>query len=132
MIGDAPKVLTILNPVKLSLVSKTVTKCQALIFFARSDQTIKGWHTFSKGRPGDNVGNMTLMARSGWKGNILVVLCGPFTSKQALLTQEKVSVDPQKVIAAWVWLKANNFRYADITVPCIVDILLPYVMDDKR
>jgi hypothetical protein len=49
MIGDAPEVLTILNPGELSLVSKTVTQCQTLIVFAGSHETIKGWHIFFKG-----------------------------------------------------------------------------------
>ena len=63
MIGDAPDVLSNLNPVELSLVTKTVTQCQSWIFFAGSHQTIKGWHTFFKGRPGENVGNLTLMTQ---------------------------------------------------------------------
>ncbi len=132
MIGDAPDVLSNLNPVELSLVTKTVTECQSWIFFAGSHQIIKGWHTFFKGRPGENVGNLTLMTKSGWKGHILVVMCGPFTSEQALRTRAKTSVDPQKVIAAWVWLKANNFRYKDVTIPNIDDIPLPYLLDDER
>ena len=51
MIGDAPDLLSNLNPVELSLVTKTVTQCQSWIFFGGSHQTIKGWHTFFKGRP---------------------------------------------------------------------------------
>jgi hypothetical protein len=97
-------------------------------FFASRHQTIKGWHTFFKGRPGENVGNLTLMSKSGWKADILVVLCGRFTSKQGLLTREKISVNPHKVIAGWLWLKANNFRYVDIKVLHIDDIMLPYMM----
>jgi hypothetical protein len=72
------------------------------------------------------------MTKSGWKGHILVVMCGPFTSEQALLKRAKTRVDPQKVIAGWVWLKANNFRYKDVTIPNIDDILLPYLLDDER
>ena len=132
MIGDAPGVLSHLNQAELSLITKTVIQCQSWIFFAGCHQSIKGWHTFFKGRPGENVGNLTLMTKSGWKGHILVVMCGPFTSEQALLTRAKTRVDPQKVIAGWVWLKANNFRYKDVTIPNIDDILLPYLLDDER
>ena len=102
MIGDAPDVLSNLTPLELSLITKTVTQCQSWIFFAGSHQSIKGWHTFFKGRPGENVGNLTLMTESGWKGQILVVMCGPFTTEQSLLTRAKASVDPHKVIAAWL------------------------------
>jgi len=132
MIGDAPDVLSTLNPVELSLITKTVTQCQSWIFFAGSHQTIKGWHTFFKGRPGENIGNLTLMTKSGWKGHILVVMCGPFTSEQAMLTRAKTRVNPYKVVAAWVWLKHNNYRYKDIEIPHVDDIPLPYILDDER
>jgi len=132
MIGDAPVDLSHLNPVELSLITKTVTQAQSWIFFAGSHQSIKGWHTFFKGRPGENVGNLTLMTDCGWMGHILVVMCGPFTSEQALLTREKIRVDPYKVIAAWVWLKHNNYRYRDLEIPHIDSIPLPYILDDER
>ena len=132
MIGDAPDVLTSLNSVELSLITKTNTQCQSWIFFAGCHQHIKGWHTFFKGRPGDNVGNMTLLTKSGWKGNILVVMCGPFTKEQAKLTRARMSVCPYKVIRAWEWLKANNYRYFGIEIPHIDDIALPYIMDEER
>ena len=132
MVGDAPHVLSNINPVELSLITKTVTQCQSWIFFAGSHQSIKGWHTFFKGKPEANVGNLTLMTESGWKGNILVVWCGPFTTEQALVTQAKTSVDPHKVIAGWSWLKANNYRYKDVTIPNVDDIPLPYLLDHER
>ena len=132
MIGDAPHVLCTLNPVELSLITKTVTRCQSWIFFAGSHQSIKGWHTFFKGRPAANVGNLTLMTESGWKGNILVVWCGPFTTEQALVTKAKTSVDPIKVIAGWVWLKENNYRYKDVKIPHVDEIPLPHLLDGER
>jgi hypothetical protein len=132
MIGDAPDLLSDLNPVELSLITKTVTQCQSWIFFAGSHQAIKGWHTFFKGRPGDNIGNLMLMTKSGWKGHILVVLCGPFTSEQAMLTRTKCRVCPYKVIAAWEWLIANNYRYHGLKIPHIDSLPLPYILDDER
>jgi predicted phage-related endonuclease len=42
-------VLSNLNQVELSLITKTVIQCQSWIFFAGSHQSIKGWHTFFKG-----------------------------------------------------------------------------------
>lgn len=132
MIGDAPVELTDLNPVELSLITKTHTQAQSWIFFAGSHQSIKGWHTFFKGRPGENVGNLTLMTESGWEGHILVVMCGPFTSEQALLTRSRVSVDPHKVIAAWKWLVNNNYRYKGLEIPHITSIPLPYILDGER
>jgi hypothetical protein len=108
MIGDPPDLLTNLNAVELSLITLTITQCQSWIFFAGSRQQIKGWHTFFKGRPTDIVGIMRLLTECGWKGTILVVMCGPFTSKQNRITREKISVCPYKVIAGWNWLMSNN------------------------
>jgi hypothetical protein len=93
---------------------------------------IKGLHTFFKGQPVANVGNLTLMTESGWKGNILVVWCGPFTTEQALATRAKTSVDPHKVIAVWGWLKVNNYRYKDVAIPDVDNIPLPYLLGDER
>ena len=131
MIGDAPDVLTCLNPVELSLITKTSTQCRSFIFFAGSHQSIKGWHTLFKGRPGENVANMKLMTKSGWKGQILVVLVGPFTDAQNKTTRERMTVCPKKVIAAWEWLKANNYRYKDIEIPNEDEIPLPYILDSE-
>lgn len=131
MIGDPPDVLSCLNPVELSLITKTSTQCRSFIFFAGSHQSIKGWHTLFKGRPEENIANMTLMTKSGWKGQILVVLCGPFTKEQEKTTRAKMSVCPLKVIAAWKWLKLNNYRYKDIEVPNVDDIPLPYILDSE-
>ena len=132
MIGDAPDILTSLNSVELSLITKVNTQCQSWIFFAGCHQHIKGWHTFFRGRPGDNVANMTLLTESGWKGHILVVMCGPFTNQQSKMTRAKTSVCPNKVIRSWRWLKANNYRYSETDIPNIADIPLPYIMDEER
>jgi len=132
MIGDAPFELSDLNPVELSLITKTATQCQSWIFFGGCHQSIKGWHTFFKGKPGENVANITLMTESGWKGRIIVVLCGPFTSEQSRITRLKIMVDPSKVIRGWRWLIYYNYRYHGLPIPHIDDIPLPYILDQER
>jgi hypothetical protein len=77
--------------VELSL----ITQCQSWICFAGCHQQIKGWHTFFKGRPTDNVGNIMLLTECGWKGTILVVMCGPFTSKQNRIKRENIGMSIQ-------------------------------------
>jgi hypothetical protein len=52
--------------------------------------------------------------------------------KQAKITGERTRVDPHKIIAGWVWLKQNNYRYETIEIPNVDDIPLPYIMDDER
>ena len=100
VIGDAPMELSSLNDVELSLVSRVCIYCQSWIFFGGCHQHIKGWHTFFKNRPSDNVGNLMQLTDGGTKGLILVVLCGPFTMTQKALTLKKTAVDPTKVIKA--------------------------------
>jgi len=44
---------------------------------------------------------------------------------------KKTAVDPEKVVKAWHWLKANNFRYKEDMIPHIDDIPLPYVVQEN-
>jgi uncharacterized CHY-type Zn-finger protein len=132
MIGEAPFCITQLNPVELSLITLTATQCQSWIFFGGCHQSIKGWHTFFKGKPGENVANMTLMTESGWKGKIIVVLCGPFTKEQHKLTIERITVDPKMVITGWNWMLRNNYRYYGLKQKNIADIPLPYILEQER
>jgi hypothetical protein len=131
VIGDAPDCLTDLTQTEVSLISRTRTFVQSWVFFGGCHQHIKGWHTFFKNRSTDNVGNLLMLTESGLKGLILVVLCGPFTETQKAFTLDQISVDPLKVIAAWRWLKANNYRYRNDTIPHIDDIPLPKVIEEN-
>jgi hypothetical protein len=132
IIGKAPPCLLDLSPTELSLISRVRSYCQSWVFFGGCHQHIKGWHTFFKNRPSDNVGNITMLSESGLKGLILVVLCGPFTSTQKALVLKKINIDPRKVIAAWRWLKANNFRYRNDIIPHIDDIPLAKIIEDNK
>jgi hypothetical protein len=55
-----------------------------------------------------HLGNLTLVAEGGWEGQIMVVMCGPFMSKQTCKDNTTSRVDPHKIIADWVWMKENN------------------------
>ena len=123
--------LSSLNDVELSLISRARMYCQSWMFFGGCHQHIKGWHTFFKNRPSDNVGNLMQLTDAGTKGLILVVLYGPFTTTQKALTLKKTAVDPEKVVKAWHWLKTNNFRYREDKIPNIDDIPLPYVVQEN-
>jgi hypothetical protein len=133
LIGDAPFDLECLNDVELSLVSKVRIYCQSWIFYGGCHQHIKGWHTFFKNRTTENVANLMQLTENNDSESaiILVVLCGPFTSTQRALTLDKTAVCPYKVIAAWEWLRENNFRYKDMTIPNIDDIPIPHVICEE-
>jgi hypothetical protein len=132
VIGDAPVALTELNDVEISIISRVRIYCQSWIFFGGCHQHIKGWQTFFKNRPTDNVGNLMQLVDAGMEKIIVVVLCGPFTTTQRALIMESTAVNPKKVINAWRWLKANNYRYKDDDLPNIDDIPLPQIIDEQK
>jgi hypothetical protein len=61
---------------------------------------------------------------------MLVVLCGPFTSTQVALTRAQTLVNASKVIAAFEWLKMNNYHYRDIAIPLAEELPIPQIIDD--
>jgi hypothetical protein len=75
---------------------------------------------------------MTLMIESRWKGSILVVMCGPFTSEQTRLTIEGTRVRPLSVSAGWEWLQCNNYKYRDFKIPPIGSIPMPHLINEER
>ena len=130
VIGDAPEPLSVLNDVELALISRVQIYCHTWVFFAGCHQQIKGWHTFFKNRPEENVANLSLLSDDDVQGTVLVALCGPFTPTQKAMTLKKTVVDPKKVIAGWRWLKANNFRFRDHDIPHIDDIPVPEIIEE--
>ena len=131
LVGNAPVELTCLNQVELTLISRTSIFCQSWTFYAGCHTHIKGWHHFFKNKPTDNVGNLMQLTEAGVKNIILVVLCGPFTTTQRALTLKSTSVDPQKVIRAFRWLKSNNYHYANVEIPDLNTIAMPVIIDQN-
>jgi hypothetical protein len=131
IIGDAPVELTRLNEVEISIISRARIYCQSWIFFGGCHQHIKGWHTIFKNRPEDNVGNLMQLSDAGMHRIVQVVLCGPFTTTQRALTLASTAVNPERVLAAWHWLKVNNFRYSQDEIPMLEDIPTPVYLDEN-
>lgn len=129
--GDAPDVLKRLTRTELDLVSAGRIDCQSYVFFGGCHQQIRGWHTVFKNRPADNVSNLQMLAESGMKGTIVVVLCGPFTSTQRALVMEQCQVRPEYVIEAFNWLKENNYLYKDFIIPDIDNIPTPIIHHEQ-
>jgi hypothetical protein len=131
MIGEAPEELQDLNDIELALCSSTQTNCQTWIYFAGCHQHIQGWHTFYENRPAENIGMVSNLAEAGMKGQLLVVLCGPFTKTQIALTRKRTLVNSQKVLKAFHWLKNNNIHYSNLEIPQAEDLPVPVVIDDN-
>ena len=131
VIGKTPFELSDCNDVELALTSRARIYTQSWVFFAGCHQHIKGWHTILKNQHENHIGNLQVLQESGMSKIILVALCGPFTTTQRALTLAKTAVDPQKVIRAWEWFKANCFRHKDDKIPHIDDIPTPKILEDK-
>lgn len=130
LIGDAPSILTDLNEVEMAILSTVRTNCQSWIYFAGCHQHIQGWHTFYENRPASNVATIATLADAGLKGQLLVVLCGPFTHTQKALTFAQTLVNATKVIAAFEWLKVNNYHYHNIDIPRVEDLPIPQIIEN--
>ena len=130
LIGDAPSLLMDLNEVELALLSTVRTHCQSWIYFAGCHQHIQGWHTFYESDTASNVATIASLADAGLKGQLLVVLCGPFTKTQVALTRAQTLVNASKVIAAFEWLKINNYHHHNIDIPRAEDLPIPQIIED--
>ena len=118
-----------MNEVELSLVSLVRVYCQSWVFFAGCHQHIKGWQTFYPNRPESNVKDIELLSVSGMRGKIVITLVGPFTSRQKALVTKRTSINPDKVITAYQWLKKNNYYYHDSIIPKRTEIFQPIIID---
>ena len=117
LLGEAPEELKSLNEVELTLVSRVKIHMQCWAYFGGCHKQVRGWHTFFRNRHTANVADLGRLQDSGINGNVMVILCGPFTTTQKAMVMEATQVRPAKVIAAFEWLKANNFHYKDDKVP---------------
>ena len=131
LIGKAPKILTDLNECEIALLSTVRTNCQSWIYFAGCHKHIQGWHTFYENNAGYNVATVDNLCDAGLKGQMLVVLCGPFTSTQKAKTYAQTLVRPEKVIAAFKWLKTNNYLYRNVVIPKAEDLPIPKIMEEN-
>ena len=130
-VGDPPQALEDLNPVELSLLSRVRICSQTWVFFGGCHKQIKGWHTFFRNRHLSNVGNLNLLA-GGMHGNIVAVLCGPFTDTQAAIAREAVTVRQEKVVAAFKWLKKNNHHCKNDETPNEDELPVPLIIEHDK
>ena len=130
LIGSTPKILTDLNEVEMALVCTVSTYCQSWAYYAGCHKHIQGYHTFYENCPSSNVATISNLSDAGMQGQLLVVLCGPFTKTQAALARAQTIVNKDKVIAAFEWLKVNNYHYHDMVVPRAEDLPVPFVIEN--
>ena len=131
LIGEAPQELKCLNEVELALVSKVKIHSYIWVFRAGCHEQVRGWHTFFKNRTTANMSSIQTLQDAGLQGNTMVVLCGPFTSTQRANAIKATSIEPNKVMAAFRWLVANNFHCSENDIPDENDFPDVEVMEEK-
>lgn len=131
LIGNPPEVLTRLNKAERAIVSPNRIVSHALSLRADQHEGVYGWHALYENQVDSNVASVQQLVDAGLKGEIVCVLCGPFTTAQVELVRYHLTIRPAYVMAAFEWLKANNPFFADFVLPNIADIPLPYIYKDE-
>ena len=125
LVGEIPPELEVLNRAEAQLVSANRVHTHAVVLQANAHEGIFGWHSLFENRVDLNVATVQYLLEAGMKGEIVCVLCGPFTKTQEARTRDIYGVRPDKVIAALNWLKNNNHYYKDIKIPSVDEIPQP-------
>ena len=151
--GYPPEELICLNKTELALVSQARVNRHMMNFTGGAHKCIKGWHNlyyndldwqtkvmnyYTKCEMLKR-GEITESDMDEYENSINVVLTGPFTNFQRMVTKERVRVNPDKVITALKWLKANNRLYSNIDInkdailaPQIIDCSEPVDSEDNN
>ena len=133
LIGDAPECLSILRPAELALLSPNRVVTHAMTMYANHHDGIYGWHTMFENKVDNNVRDINELVKIGLDGEIVVVLCGPFTKTQDAIIRRQMTVRTELVKEAFAWLKLHNiyFNADQFDERSIVDIPQPIIIEDS-
>ena len=129
--GQPPSELSDLNIAEMAILSPNRIKSHAAVLYADQHQGVYGWHSMYENNVDNNLANIQQLVDAGLKGEIMVVLCGPWDETQKSLAKNRYTVRPEKIMAAFAWLKKNNHYYTDLEIPDIADLPLPIIVKDK-
>lgn len=134
LIGEPPQVIKDLRTAELALVSPNRILTHAITLHCDHHDGIYGWHSMYENRVGQNISDLSYLVESGMSGEIVCVLCGPFTKTQHALARKQMHVRPDAVIAAFTWLKANNHYFRDdpnFEIPDETSVKQPIIITDE-
>ena len=127
--GHAPRELLNLNATELALCSRVHTGRCLFSCTAGAHKSIRGWHTFCQNDIEHSNKVLNHFAEEiDTKKLIQVVLVGPFTQEQRLLTLERTEVNIERVRRALTWLKTHNTLYKDVQLNDF-DVVKPMIID---
>lgn len=129
--GNPPDELQCLNRAELALISPNRIISHAISLRANRHDGVYGWHAIYENQVDANLASVQQLVDAGMQGELVCVLCGPFTTTQKALVRAQLTVRPDRLIAAFQWLKVHNHYFKDFTIPNIEDIPLPYIYEDE-
>lgn len=128
LIGETPAELRDLNIVELALVSPNRIMAHGIILYADQHKGVYGWHALYENNIEQNVGNIEQLVRAGLTGEIVCVMCGPFTKTQKMIARSHMTVRYEFVRRAFEWLKIHNHFFYDMTIPEDHEVRSPVIL----
>ena len=132
LVGEAPNCIKDLNTAERALLSPNRIVTHAIALEADKHHGIYGWHSMFESDVPLNAAHINSLVNAGLQGEIVCVLCGPFTTTQEALARKEFKVRPALLIQAFEWLKEHNHLYRDLTIPSVDSIPMPFVTEDKN
>ena len=129
--GETPEMFRDHTPAEIALLSPNRILTNAIVLKCDHHQGIYGWHSMFENDVKMNVSNVQFMINEGLKGEFLCVLCGPWTRVGHDKAKKSHSVNPEKVVASFAWLKENNVHFKDIVIPEKDQLPIPKIMEHR-
>lgn len=128
MIGEAPDCLKDLTIAELAMVSPNRVISHGIVLYADQHRGVYGWHAMYENDVSANIGNIQQLVEAGLTGEIVCVLCGPFTRAQQAVVRNQFSVRSEKIREAFVWLKMNNHFFSKFDIPSSDSMKMPVIL----
>lgn len=128
LIGEAPSCLKVLSIAELAILSPNRIITHGIVLYADQHRGVYGWHALYENNVSANVSNIQQLVDAGLNGDIVCVLCGPFTRAQHAVVRNQFLIRNEKIKEAFLWLKANNHFYKDIEMPDMESIKQPVLL----
>lgn len=116
-VGEIPDVLLSLTLAEAALISPNRILSHGMVVYADQHRGVYGWHALYENNVESNLGNIDQLIRAGLKGEMVCVLCGPFTRAQQTVLRNQLVVRHEYMVRAFEWLKKYNHFFRNFCIP---------------
>ena len=103
MTGGLPEELADLRKPEIALISANRIVMHGIVLRSNGHEGVYGWHAMYESKVDLNIGHIQQLVDAGMKGEIVVVLCGPWTSTAAAMAKKEMTIRPDRVVKAFEW-----------------------------